>query len=339
MAAAVYNKKPNTTTLPIMTHTTSANNNNTKNIGCCARVSAELRHPPYAAHEPSASSSDHTVLLHGPNTFGPRGPWMLVLKTGLMVWSASAFVEGLLGTPADFRLFYFAYLTHWTLMVALLYLVTSWFHTLQTTLLTPNNTTNTSVTVFHKLTWALFSVAAPGEIVVALGYWGLEWDGSASGFFYRNFMIHGVIVGIVLVDGLVINRIPVRITHYAVLVVYLSAYLAWTLVFELTDMDNPWAEATDDSDDRLYSALAWKDDPWATSLAAAQLLFVIVPLAFFVVYAISLYAFPCGGCGTGAHRRYVSENDTHNATASSSGGANDHRTAYVEMKTLEENVV
>lgn len=288
------------------------NNNATTKLDCCQRVSAELRHPPYNAKEPNGE------VLHGPNTFGPTGLWILGLKTGLTVWAASVFFEGFFATPGKFHIFYLAYLTNWTYTLSSIYMISSWYHTLQSTILSRTSNNNTNVTWFHTFTWILFSVVGPAEIVVALGYWGLEWDGTSAGFFYRNIMIHGVIVILVLVDGLFLNRIPIRPRQLSVLLVYLTAYLVWTIIYELANIGNPYTEG-EDSDDQLYAALNWTEEPLTTILAASQLLFVILPIAFAVVWGLSLWSFPCGLCGGGAHRRYVNDAD---------------KAAYVEMSNF-----
>ena len=325
----------------------SQNNNHdttvTTKVGFCERISAELRHLPLAVEEPLTGT-----VLHGPDTFGPHGRWILVTKTLLILWTLTVMLDGILLTPSNNgdsvpHVFYWAYLTHWTLTMSLLYLITSWYHSLQSTILLrrrnssqgdlPNNNNNTStVTIFHKVTWVLFAIAAPGEIVVAFGYWGLEWDGTAeTALVYRNLMIHGVIVAIVLMDGFVLNRIPLRLSHGLFLLAYLATYLVWTVVYEILNIDNPWTTDDDENiyDDHLYKALQWQDDLTGTTIAAAQLLFVAVPVAFVVAWGLSLYSFPCGGC-QGAHRRTVA-----NAGSSTINTA-DNRTSYVEMKTLEQ---
>ena len=230
-----------------------------------------------------------------------------------------------------FHLFFLAYLTNWTYGLACIYLLSSCYHTLQSTILF-RSSKNTNVTWSHTFTWALFSVAAPGEIVVTLGYWGLEWDGTSSAFFYRNIMIHGVIVAIVLIDGLILNRIPIRLTQYGVLLLYLTAYLIWTVVYELAEIGNPYTEG-EDSDDQLYSSLNWTESPVSTTVAAAQLLFVVVPIAFAMVYILSLYSFPCGGCTSRAHRRYINDaEESPNVRTPADNGSS--KTAYVEMSSM-----
>lgn len=325
-------------------------------MGCGERINTELRHPPFSAEEPVTNGA----VLHGPNTFGPNGRWFLFTKTVLVIWTITVMVDGILSTPSSSKndgsiaiphVFYWAYLTHWTLTMSLFYLVTSWYHTLHST--TSSNLSlqiqrpfghdsandTKSLTWFHKLTWMLFVIAAPGEIVVALGYWGLEWDGTAeSALVYSNVMVHGVIVAVVLVDGFVLNRIPLRLTHAMFLLLYLSAYLVWTVVYETLDIDNPWTTDDDGNmyDDHLYRALQWQDDLLGTMIAAAQLLFVAVPVAFTVVWGLSLYTFPCGGC-QGDHRRYISSGDIGANTTPSVNKDDDHRTVFVEMKTLEQS--
>jgi hypothetical protein len=276
--------------------------------GCCGRLRAELQHPPFHHEEVNGQQ------LHGPESVGPSGTSILILKSIIFLWSLSVLIEGILIT--DPYVFYLAYLTHWSLIMTCLYFWTSWYHTLRNTLL---GATESNVTFFHKWTWGLFALSAPAEIVVTVGYWGLEWDGTSAGFYYRNFMVHGCILLLLLLEGLVINRIPIRLRHFGLIFVYLILYLIWTVVHALLEIGVPGNEG---DDDRIYTALQWKEDPLSTAQVAAQFLLILAPIAFLLVYGLSLYSFPCG-CD-GAHRRYVDKTN------------NDSSDAYVEMNTLRK---
>lgn len=280
------------TSLPLTTKPKTSGNE------CCGRFGDEIRHPAFYHEEVSGE------VIHGPATFAPGGRWVLFTKTVLTLWTASALVDGILEEYYQgARVFYLAYLTHWSLIVTIAYLFTSWLQTVQT--ITAKADTTTTVTFFHKITWALFALAAPAEVVVAIGYWGLEWDGSSTAFFYRNLMVHGLVIGIVLVDGLLLNRIPLRVRHVGLNAAYFTLYFIWTLIHALAGIGNP---TTPEEDDTLYTALQWKSDPVSTLQTAAQMLFLLVPLAFLFVYGLSLYSFPCGFHG--GSRRYVSKAET-----------------------------
>ncbi|CAB9518004.1 expressed unknown protein [Seminavis robusta] len=289
---------------------------------CCGRVTSELRHRAFDATEVNGPT------LHGPATFAPAGRWTMLGKTIITVWSASSLVDGILA--AEPKLFYLAYLTHWSLMVTILYMTLSWMLTFRATVLAKaEEATATDVTMLHKIVWCLFTVAAPAEIVVAIGYWGLEWDGSAAGFYYRNFMVHGVVLGLLLLDGLLLNKIPLRIRHIGLILGYLFLYLIWTFIHAYLGIGNP---QTPEDDDTIYTALQWRQDPLSTAVVAGQFLLLLAPIAFCTVYGLSLYSFPCG-CN-GQSRRYLSNTNTSNNT-DKDASTTKSSASYVEMGAFD----
>ena len=136
-------------------------------------------------------------------------------------------------------------------------------------------------------------------------------------------MVHGFVIGIVLFDGFVLNRVAIRVRHFALTATYFATYFVWTLIHALLNIGNP---TTGEDDDTIYTALQWKNDPISTLQTAGQMLFILVPFAFLFVYGLSLYSFPCGF--RGGYRRYLS-----NVADSSSEG-----TSYMEMNTMARTV-
>mgnify|MGYP005848831407 CR=1 FL=1 len=323
----------------VATTTTCNTTSNSSAASCCTRICtcpnrlrAEFRHPPF--HSNDAVSGK---LIHGPQSVGPSGVWILLLKSILVAWIIAVVVDGITEANPP-RVFYLAYLTHWSLLVTMAYFISSWFHTLQnsstllqrkyTTTTTTNSTTTNQQqnhpTILHKLTWGLFALAAPAEIVVTVGYWTLEWDGSTgTGFYYRNIMVHGGCLILVLLDGFYINRIPVRLRHFGLLFAYLLLYMIWTLIHALLEIGNPDYE----NDDNLYTALQWKEEPWSTLQYAGLFLLVLAPLAFCFVWCLSLYSCPCNWSGD--NRRYV--DDAEDNSTGDGYHEHEHDVSYVEM--------
>lgn len=293
-------------------------NNNTM-IDCCGRFQAELCHPPFAQDEVTGHR------IHGSQTFAPSGWGIVILKTLLVAWISSSLIDGILETDPAY--FYFAYLTHWTLLLSVLYLVTSLYHSIRTTSCHNNdNHESDRVSCSYNVAWTLFAIAAPAELVVSLGYWGLEWDGSSDAFYYRNIMVHLVVVLVVWFDGLVLNRIPLRLGHWLLLLAYSCLYLLWTAIYELVGIGNP---TTDEGDD-LYIALQWKDDFWGTAQTAALLVFVVSPFAFLITWCLSLYSCPCD-C-TGSNRRYIDPNNNNNNSTHQNGGSSASTSVHANGK-------
>ena len=69
---------------------------------------------------------------------------------------------------------------------------------------------------------------------------------------YRITMVHGGVMILTLLDGLVINRVPVRIKHMLVTAVFGVLYLIWTLFHELVYQYNPY-KMDDDTVDATFS--------------------------------------------------------------------------------------
>ena len=91
---------------------------------CCGRFGDEIRHPAFHHEEVSGE------VIHGPASFAPAGRWTLLTKTFLTLWTISVMLDGILGDRyKGARVFYFAYLTHWSLSVTVLYLLCSWINT------------------------------------------------------------------------------------------------------------------------------------------------------------------------------------------------------------------
>lgn len=282
--------------------------------GCCGRLRAETKHGAFDQNEAILAQ-----VVNGPASFAPSGCWPLLAKTILFGWTTSVMVDGLI--DYDPISFYPAYLTNLSLIITVVYFLSSWLGTVQTTVLSSTES-NTSVTLWHKFIWALYALAAPAEIIVTVGYWGMEWDGSMAVIGYRNIMVHGGVLLLVLFEGLFVNRIPLRLRHVAFLVFYLIGYLVWTIVHSVLEIGNP---STPEDDDTLYTVLQWKSDPLSTAKVAAIFMFILAPIAFGAVYGLSLYSFPCG-CN-GQSRRYLSN----------TGGTakDDISVTYVEIDDLQ----
>lgn len=285
-----------------------------KQKGCCGRLRAETKHRAFDPKEAILGQ-----VINGPASFAPNGRWPLLAKTLLFGWTTSVMVDGLL--DYDPVSFYPAYLTNVSLIITVIYFFSSWLNTVQSTL-SSSSLDNTSVTFWHNISWALYALAAPAEIIVTAGYWGMEWDGSMAVIGYRNIMVHGGVLLLVLFEGSFVNRIPLRLRHFAFLVFYLIGYFVWTLIHSVLEIGNP---TTPEDDDSLYAVLQWKTDPLSTAKIAAIFMFVLAPIAFGTVYGLSLYSFPCG-CN-GQSRRYLSN--------TGNGPRDDISVTYVEIDDLQ----
>jgi hypothetical protein len=94
-----------------------------------------------------------------------------------------------------------------------------------------------------------------------------------------------VVCVLVLIDGLMVNRVPVRLKHFPVVFVMTLLYLIWSIIQNLVVENNP---NFDDDDDALYDVLSWKKDPKSAAIVAVIVLMVVSPTIFMIVWGISL---------------------------------------------------
>jgi hypothetical protein len=203
--------------------------------------------------------------------------------------------------------YYLAYLTHWSLIAAVAYLLASLYQTLRSTQITQPVGENESTPCGISTMWILFAVAAHAEAMIAILFWFLVYDFDSEGqVTFLDIMPHGGMVIVVWVDGLFVNRIPVRWTHWwGGAVPFELAWAVWSIFHSVVfDIGNPNANDGDENDDSIYEALDWKNDPaYATGLTLVAL-FIGGPIVYGVIWLCSWYKWPCC-CRGGNRRRYV----------------------------------
>mmetsp|Transcript_33123 Transcript_33123/g.44150 ORF Transcript_33123/g.44150 Transcript_33123/m.44150 type:complete len:280 (-) Transcript_33123:109-948(-) len=171
-----------------------------------------------------------------------------------------------------YGIFLLAFLTRWTVIVQIIYLSLSFLGTVL-----PNENK-----IITKLTWVLFSLSADIGLVVVLIFWLAVWDG---GLRYTNTMEHGGIFGCILIDGLILNRTPVRIKHVTVGWIYAFFYLIWSVLQNTVFRYNP---EPDEDDDAIYDVMKWRVEPLRATITFAVQTFGLLPLIHLGLWALSL---------------------------------------------------
>jgi hypothetical protein len=221
-------------------------------------------------------------------SFAPHSWWAVVWKLFAVSFAIATFC--LTWVDSKHPGFYMAYLTHWGLLLAVLYVICSVWNTLAATRSGPRPLTAQNVAV--KTTWAMFAMAAHAEALISVLWWT-----SSSGFASLSRTItfvdlapHLIIAFVVWFDGLVVNRIPIRWMHWIIFVVPLEGiYALWTLVHHYTKIGNPDTDQTD----AIYKAISWEDD-WVKCLATLVInVFVFGPLIYAFLWLCSAYTIPC----------------------------------------------
>lgn len=265
---------------------------------CCAALCEELRCSTslFDLKEPGKSSQVHVDKKKNKlpprqidieDTFAPSKPWSILGRTFIAAWVLSCL--GLSIQRKVNRLFWLAYLTHWAWASASAYIVASW-----TTLvylrckpLQDKRSLSGVPGLLIKTTWALFALCFPGEMAVTVLYWTLDYDGSAVS--YTSAMLHGGGILLLLVDGCLIGRIPLRMKQMFILVTFAALYVVWTASFSFSGLTNPDTQSEDyaNDDDAIYPALAWRKDPAKSAILSALITFVLNPLLFLLARFLS----------------------------------------------------
>ena len=248
--------------------------------GCCSLLRAEFGLSLFSIQE----TNDKTIDLQ--RTFSPSPKWgVCLVKIFLTGWALQVLIGDLLSYHGDTktRSFWMAYLTHWALTFAEFYLVLSLLRQFLTP--DPNNT----LSWFTKLLWGLYVTAMTLQESVTLLYWLVEYDPSLESVKYYGFMKHGGIMIICLVEGLIVNRVPLRIKQLIFPFTIAVLYLIWTLIHDfLLRVGNPSVNNTDGDDDAIYKSLSWKNRPRTALISSILIIIFLVPILFLSTYLLSI---------------------------------------------------
>lgn len=229
------------------------------------------------------------ALIDVPGSFSPRSLSTQIFKflclAATIGVAAVLFVRlGGVGQDDDDEkqlhyLFYFYYFTVWGLLLSALYFCTSWANTC-----IPLKQTNDTATLRTRFTWVIFEVAAHTELTVTTLYWGLLWKPD-TGFELGNVMAHGGVMVLVLWTGLVVNRVPVRCSHYIFPFTVDLLYMIWTFVHDYYSLGNGDEEVDDDA---IYDVIDWDGNFKKTASTAAMTLGVVSPSLWILLWLASL---------------------------------------------------
>lgn len=177
--------------------------------------------------------------------------------------------------------FYMAYLSSWSLVYCILYLIGSLLLTVF-----PSCHDRDENNFLLKFTWMSFSLVAVHQLVVLLVYWiTVYYPGDPATF--ATYMCHGGVAVLCIIDGLIINRTPVRISHMIVNIIMGVLYVTWSAIQNTVIRNNPYDDG-DADDDALYGVTRWRSRPGITIGIALGLNFVVVPAFQVMFWALSL---------------------------------------------------
>mmetsp|Transcript_19534 Transcript_19534/g.42480 ORF Transcript_19534/g.42480 Transcript_19534/m.42480 type:complete len:306 (-) Transcript_19534:468-1385(-) len=269
---------------------------------CCAAARNEFKSPMFTLVEYTTKSNDkskNASLINGNEnnynnnrldivrTFSPKPRLVyLGLKLFLTTWIVSVMVSSIM--DRDHPEFWIAYLTHWGFTVTTAYFLMSCL--LAIYLAVRPGTVNGMeelegcIGLFVKITWALFAIAVPAEVVITILFWVLEFDGTVD---YISVMVHGVGTVLLVIDGFLLGRIPLRMKQFLLFEAFSASYLLWNVIHAYSGIGNPYEEDGTQSDDAIYASLAWRNDTRGAAILTAGVLVVGNPVVFLVCRGVS----------------------------------------------------
>lgn len=250
-------------------------------------------------------------VLDVEETFAPRPHLIyLVVKLIFAIWLMATMIISIL-EYAPYYGFWFAYLSSWGLVFTVMYQLCSF---MCAALLAYNNKRRHlegmnqigqmkgCIGILLKITWSLFAVAFPAGLVIAVLFWVLVFKGRLA---YTTFMLHGVAWIVMGVDGIIINRIPMRMKQFILYELFAIFYLIWSVLHSALNVGNPWNDDEED-DGTIYKVMDWKNNLGFTLGLALGLLLIGNPIAFLLCRAISR-SLPLRCCNDDARQAFNDE--------------------------------
>jgi len=225
-------------------------------------------------------------------------------KVGVVIWKLFVFLLQAMTFLAGFIPFpnaiWFAYLTNLSLLMAMIYsglsLVNTIFPVATDSSSVSDDSKDTSeegvVSTRTRITWAFFTLAGFLQTLITVLYWALLHPPEARGLFlYSMIILHGGVAALILVDGLLVNRIPIRMRHWLeICLPFTFMYALWSLLQSplALDLENPYMDAFGADDDKIYPVLDWEEKPMLTLALILVSAFVVSPIFYTLLWAVSL---------------------------------------------------
>ena len=275
----------------------SSNNNNkpsslSQDVNCGRRFWSELNPCCCGRNNNNNNNSWFAVTdkatgrtLDIPESFAPASCyaflWKLVCTAIAILTLAWTFV----GQEAYFAL---AYFTNWALTFVCFYFCLSLLNTICASR-TPQPPTNAGCRI--RLTWFIYALAVHSTAGATVVYWPLLFDPENPDWNFVTLSAHGGLLILTIVDGMWVNRIPLRWQHWYGILIVDVAYVGWTLVHGyVLNVGNPDEQDNDPqtNDDAIYAdVMEWNND-WKTALFYSCInCFVLSPIIYILLWCLS----------------------------------------------------
>jgi hypothetical protein len=244
------------------------------------RFRFELTHPSFFNIQDEVTGR----TLDIPESFAPPTCRAFLFELAGLAVVVFTIVDSIVTNDDSSAGFYWAFLSSWGVSLCGLYSIASLVNTMLAA------RTPQSITWRIKITWILYVLALHVSSVATIMYWAVIHDYQEKLHFIDVFA-HGILLLFVIVDGMVVNRIPLKLCFWWGWAIPLDlSFVAWTLIHDLvTKIGNPNESDNDPTtdDDALYDLLSWKNDWQTTFIWLVIIMFGVGPAVYMLLWSIS----------------------------------------------------
>ena len=217
-------------------------------------------------------------------TIIPRSWWITMMsRLVFLIYSIISFIIDLKTTK--FLWIWMGYLTNWAFIYALVYQVSILVCTFMPDSKFGQSERGEPNSLMIRFTWVLYELAASTQIAVTILYWVLLY-GPGTKLDYSIFVTHGVIALLLLIDGNIIGRFPVRWKHFVVVELMSILYVIWSIIHSLLDIGKE--ERNNNLGQPLYDVLNWQDNPKGSTSMSLIVLFGLMPMLYLILWLFPL---------------------------------------------------
>lgn len=263
-----------------------------EHTGCWSRFCHEFCQHPFTLLEVNG------YVIDVQRTFAAKPSWFVVLaKAAITGVTMDVFVRDLLnytGTPS----FWLAYYANWATILTLMYLYMSLFNSL---CCCGTNSTTPQPTAYENrascgiaFTWCMWVLALSYQFLNFFSYWSLvfytleDLNSLVDAVSYFTVMKSFGVFALLIVEGQVLNRIPMRWAHLTIAELGFLSYLIWSLIHFASGMGNPDVTEGTEGSDSIYVFLNWDDAHLNETAAGCGItMMIVLPAIWFVFYVLS----------------------------------------------------
>lgn len=262
-------------------------------VSFCSRLKSDFSSPFFGLKEADGKAIDIE------QSFSPSpGPRTLFFRLIFFGLSVAALAVSIKHMPKENRFIYMAYLTHWVLVLAIVYQIAAIYCTIKRESLSqplpPSEEQRPKLPV--RFMWGAYSQVAPAYIIVVVLYWLQDYDPDQDEITFGNLMNHGGVALCIFLDGVALGVIPIRMKQILFLYVLAIAFLVWSVIHDFSGIgDGNWEfeDPNDPAEDSLYKILSWSTDPKRAAITCVLVLFVYCPVVYLITWTLSVWSRWC----------------------------------------------